>query len=195
MAGVHFITFFRDVKILSFILLMTMVCLSSCFPEQRQPVPIEPPRVKVQTRDYPGITPNQVLAASEKIFQLADEGDVTIRRKPSILVVKRPHKSLVYKSLEEKWTVETRREEGATYVKVSALFEKEGSEVYPRGIGTYRLFFSRLDYLLGASSNWMTCLQYEAKIIRDPSWGHEDRFLCMNAKDKVPEGPLDLRDG
>ena len=91
--------------------------------------------------------------------------------------------------------METREVEGSTFVTVSAVFDKEGSKIYPRGVGAYHLFFARLDYMLGASNNWMTCNQYQAKLRRDVSWGHENRFLCKHAKDNVPEGPLDLRDG
>ena len=184
----------RELRMITPILVISLVCLSGCSQVERQPISQEPERVKVQTRDYPGITAEQVLSASEKIFQLADEGDVSFERDPSVLVVKRPHNSLVFKSLWERWKVEAREEDGSTYVTVSAEFDKEGSKVYPRGVGTYHLFFARLDYMLGASKDWMTCSQYEARLIKDPTWGHDDRFLCTNAADKVPEGPLNLTD-
>ena len=177
------------------ILLIGSAGLSSCAPEQRQPISQEPERVKAHTRDYPGITPEQVLKASEKIFQLADGNDMKIKRGSSVLEVKRSLNSLVYRSSWERWTVETREEDGATYVTVSAEFDKEGSIVYPRGVGAYNLFFARLDYMLGASKNWMTCTQYEVRLLRDPTWGHDDRFLCDHANDNVPEGPLNLTDG
>lgn len=175
-------------------LVIFIACLTSCFPNQG-PTPQEPLSVRADTRDYPGITAQQVLKASEKIFQLADGSDMKITRGSSVLEVKRSHDSLVYKSSWERWRVETQEEDGATYVTVSAEFDKEGSKIYPRGVGTYRLFFARLDYMLGASKNWMTCHQYQAILLRDPTWGHEDRFLCKHANDKVPTGPLNLTDG
>ena len=77
-------------------------CLPGCFPNEG-PSTYEPPRVKVQTRDYPGITKEQVLKASEMIFQLADGSDMNITRGSSVLEVKRSHDSLVYKSSWERW--------------------------------------------------------------------------------------------
>ena len=184
----------RELRMSALILALFIGNLPGCFPNEG-PSTYEPPRVKVQTRDYPGITKEQVLLASERIFQLADGSDMNITRGSSVLEVKRSHDSLVYKSSWERWRVETREVEGSTFVKVSAVFDKEGSKIYPRGVGAYHLFFARLDYMLGASSNWMTCSQYQAKLRRDVSWGHENRFLCKHANDNVPDGPLDLRDG
>lgn len=175
-------------------LVIFIACLTSCFPNQG-PTTQEPQRVRAHSRDYPGITAQQVLKASEKIFQLADGNDMNITRGSSVLEVKRSHDSLVYKSSWERWKVETREEDGSTFVTVSAEFDKEGSKIYPRGVGAYHLFFARLDYMLGASKNWMTCNQYHAKLLRDPTWGHEDRFLCKHANDNVPTGPLNLTDG
>lgn len=183
-----------ELRMITLFLVISIGGLSSCFPNQG-PSTYEPASVKAHTRDYPGITAEQALAASEKIFQLADGRDMNITRGSSVLAVKRSLDSLVYKSSWERWKVETQEKDGSTYVTVSAEFDKEGSKVYPRGIGAYHLFFARLDYMLGASKNWMTCNQYEARLLRDPTWGHDDRFLCANAKDKVPEGPMNLTDG
>ena len=169
--------------------LLILVTLAGCFPNEG-PTSYEPPRIKEDTRDYPGITKEQALNASEKIFQLADGTEMKIKRGSSRLDAKRPHESLVYKSSWERWKVEAREADGSTYVTVSAAFDKEGSKVYPRGIGIYNLFFSRLDYMLGASKDWMTCEQYAARLRLDTTWGHENRFLCNDADDKVPEGPL-----
>ena len=179
--------------VITLILANVLTFISGCTPLEFQPS--QPYRVKAQTRDYPGITPEQVLAASEKIFQLADGGDVTIQRDPTVLVVNRPISSLVFSSLHERWKVEAKDEEGSTYVTVSAAFDKEGSKQYPMGPGTYHLFFARLDYLLGASKNWMTCRQFEARLSKEPTWGSDEKFLCTHAKDKVPEGPLNFKDG
>jgi hypothetical protein len=184
----------HELRLSHLLVLLLIGSLSGCFPNEG-PTPYEPPRVKADSRDYPGITPEQVLAASEKIFQLADGSEMNIQRDSSRLEVKRSHESLVYKSSWERWRVDARAEEGATYVTVSAEFEKEGSKIYPRGIGAYHLFFARLDYMLGASKNWMTCPQYEARLMKDPTWGHDDRFLCANATDNVPEGPMNFKDG
>ena len=184
----------REVRLSMLPLAIIMGCLTSCFPNEG-PTTYEPARVKADSRDYPGITAQQVLKASETIFQLADGSDMKITRGSSVLRVKRSHDSLVYKSSWERWKVETREEEGSTFVTVSAEFDKEGSKIYPRGVGVYHLFFARLDYMLGASNNWMTCHQYQARLLRDSTWGHDDRFLCKHANDNVPEGPLNLTDG
>jgi len=184
----------HELRMSNLLVLVLIGFLSGCFPNEG-PTSYEPPRVKAHTRDYPGITAKQALAASEKIFILADGSDMNIKRGSSVLEVKRSLNSLVYRSSWERWKVETREEDGSTYVTVSAEFDKEGSKVYPRGIGAYHLFFARLDYMLGASKNWMTCHQYEARLMRDPTWGHDDRFLCDHANDHVPKGPLNLKDG
>ena len=140
----------REMSLSILISVIFMASLTACFPNQG-PSPYEPPRVKEQTRDYPGITTQQVLNASEKIFQLADGSDMNITRSSSVLKVKRSHKSLVYKSSWERWRVETQEEDGSTIVTVFAEFDKEGVKLYPRGVGAYHLFFARLDYMLGAS--------------------------------------------
>ncbi len=182
-------------NIILLIMAFSLFGLSGCAPNQQQPIPHEPPGVKTNLRDYPGITPEQVLAASEKIFQLADGGNMNIKRGSLSIEAKRPFNSLVFKSFWERWKVEARPQEGSTYVIVMAELDQEGSKVSPRGVGAYNLFFARLDYLLGASRHWMTCKQYEARLVTDPTWGHDNRFLCNHAKDTVPKGPLNRTKG
>ena len=173
-------------KIITFLMFFGMTVLGGCVPNER---PITPQGLlQAQKRDYPGYTTEQVLEASQKVFQYSDKGDFTFERDSSVLKAKRPLGSLVFSSTWEHWKIETKEEYGATLVNVSVEFERENSKKSPQGFGAYHLFYTRLDYVLGVVDQWITCEQYKEQAQDDPTWGDEG-FLCFHADDATPQSP------
>lgn len=59
------------------------------------------------------------------------------------------------------------------------------------GTAIYDVFWSRLDYLLGLRSDWMTCKMADEKVKEKIVWGANDAMCnSFNVKDNVQTSPL-----
>ena len=136
-----------------------------------------------QTRDYKDISPERVFQAATEVFHLADGPDFSFGREPSILHANR---IVDLSSQNEYWKVEAQEMEGITRVRLSVEVNVGQITLHPSGLGTYELFYTRLDNRLGLSKNWMTCVEFEDAVEKHPMW-EDDGFLCQFADDKAPQ--------
>lgn len=190
------------------ILILThIIILSGCVAAPYQPKTLEEWQ-SVTTRTYV-MTEKDILAASEKIVRLADtdEKDVDIVYTNNELYVTR--KFFVYFVIGAhfgQYTFHIKTNKTEDGIETSLFIANSSTGVTPNPVytpgagagigggntstggvpwqypGLYDLFYARLDYLLGASKQWITC--DEAKEVykgRGPIEG-----LCAVAEDVHP---------
>lgn len=162
------------------------------------------------TRSYGGLTKDQVLSATEKLFRLADGNDFIIVHTEEGIQATRPW--TVYLVLAaamgtDYWTV--RASQSGDVVKISAQVNTQAQAVTPMpttnsgtwtagtmpmagspvvGTAIYDVFWARLDYLLGKTDEWMTCDKANKRVSDGITWGANE-CLCnsFNMKDELPE--------
>ena len=194
------------------VLLLFMVCavLSACAPKkQLTPEEAETERerqIQMVTRVYEGKTQKDVLMAADRIFRL-DDSDYMVSHGETSMVAKRNW--MLYLVLTaafgtDTWTVETFPEGNGTKVITRHSGQAQGLSPTPtvgfngqmgmtattgpamQGISTwagpYRLFYERMDYLLGKRQDWIRC--------KDAKEGYEGNLdpLCLCAEDLLPDG-------
>lgn len=165
------------------------------------------------TRTFPGVTAAQAYEAAEKLFRLADPTDVQIGHAHDRMVVAR--RWLLYlviaaASGTDFWTiravdtpegalvtVEAATQQGAvsaTAVPVTSGAVGIGTMTTPTTGGhmidspaLYDLFWARMAFLTGRSTEWRTCQDQEALIESAKIRGHLAP-LCTVADDNAPEG-------
>lgn len=161
-------------------------------------------------RHYENKTPEDVYAAAEKLFTLADgddfkffhaEDSMTASRQWSVYVI------LAATMGSDTWQVRARPADGG--VSVSASLNTSAGGILPMpttggdmtaggmpsmagnvpGTAIYDVFWARMDYLLGKTDKWMTCEEANARIKAGTTWGPNDA-LCnsFNMKDAAPDG-------
>ncbi|KAA2241212.1 hypothetical protein [Salinarimonas soli] len=127
------------------------------------------------TRTYAGETAPRVIAAAEAVLRHADPGDVTFDYRLGGFRAER--KFLVYAVLaaaegEDRWTFNASQSGRAVRASV---FLTERARVHGTGgarqvnanrqqVGTFRLFYARIDYLLGLRPDWVTCREAPGKL-------------------------------
>jgi hypothetical protein len=138
-------------------------------------------------RTYAGATQDQVLTAAERVLRLADEGDFTLSHSPSGLQARRTWSAyLVIAAVfgEDLWQVTATPTTGGTTVHIQVTQASQDMAAAPVGVTTtpgpthaiqgpalYELFWARLDHLLGARPDWVTCAQQEARVSAGAVWG------------------------
>lgn len=190
-------------------LLLTLTLASCAAKKQLTPEEAEAERerqIQMVTRVYEGKSQKDVLMAADRIFRL-DDSDYVISHSETSLVAKRNW--MVYLVITaafgtDTWVVETFPEGNAT--KVITRHSGQAQSMMPtptvgfngqmgmtastgpsmQGMSTwsgpYRLFYERMDYLLGKKTDWIRC--------RDAKDGYEGTLdpLCMCAEDLLPDG-------
>lgn len=163
-------------------------------------------QIQMMSRVYEGMSPNEILMAADRVFRLADS-DYTISHAETSLVATRNW--VLYLVLTaafgtDTWVVETFPAENATRVVTRHSGQAQSLAPTPtvgfngqlgmtastgpsiQGASTwsgpYRLFYERVDYLLGQRGDWVKC--------RDAKEGYEGPLdaLCMCAEDLLPDG-------
>lgn len=165
----------------------------------------------LHTRTYEGVTPGQVLEASEEILALVDD-DFTFDYPPDRLDARRPwyvYMVLAAANGQDHWRIETEETEAGT--KVMVRIHRQTSVTTPSptatvdgtmgaGVNTssmpgdavwwagpYRLFWSRLDYKLGVSDEWLTCAQAQERFAGEFN-GQDTGVLCgVTVADRKPD--------
>ena len=127
------------------------------------------------SRVYPGETRERVLKAAETVLRISDPSDFEFRytltgftglRRYFIYAV------IASASGREKWDFMTEPEPGGLRASVSISEEGTASGGYSANryenamasVPLYRLFWGRVDYMLGRRSDWVTCDQASAEL-------------------------------
>lgn len=168
--------------------------------------------LQTTTREYRGVTVDQVAQAAEQIFRLADGNDFTIVHSADGLYASRSW--LVYLVLAasmgtDHWKITVVPTEGG--VTASAYVSTQIGSVAPmataggdisvgstptigqpvNGTAIYDVLWARMDYMLGLSPSWMTCQEANLRIDQKLTWGSNEA-LCnsFNIKDDKPQKPM-----
>lgn len=164
------------------------------------------------TRIFPNNSPDAVLAASEEVFKLSDGGDFSFAYTDDELIATR--RWMFYTGLAnfdgtDTWRVKaTRGPNGAT--KATVIVYRSSSDqtmvlttptpsYATTGTGglpvstpwDYRLFWLRMEFLLGNSSEWLDCKAASEKFSKEaPTEDTRVTTLCQFATvdDKPPNG-------
>lgn len=146
----------------------------------------------VSTRTYTGVTTERVFEAATEVFKLSDNPtDINISYPDSetMLAVRWTAPFPVH--IWYHWTIKAVPAHKGTQVSTSIVTTAHGFAV-PSGVTPYsspaaqKLFYARLDYLLGKSTDWPTCEVYENQNPGSSSL----ESLCKLADDNVPQSPL-----
>jgi hypothetical protein len=117
-------------------------------------------------RTYDGVTADQVLAAAEQVFRLADPNDVAFEYGPGLLIARRDfwfYAVFAFTMTTEIWEVRAEdRAVGATHTSVrfyrdEYAFGTSGGSRGPDNPELYALLWDRIDYLLGRRDSWPEC--------------------------------------
>lgn len=189
-------------------LLLGTVCLTGCVTPR--PPMSEAELEQVLTRDYPGRTAQDVMAAATRLWRLADGNDFRIKPGDNSLVAERDwvfHSQMVRIVGDDSWTLTVSETGGGVKARLSLLTYKRSTTVSsfgmtpttqttPRiggpvkGTALYDLFWARMDHLLGVRPDWMTCAEAEARVSSGATWGNKDA-LCAGYSftDAAPGAP------
>jgi len=201
-------------KKLFFTYALLAVAISGCAPKQPQMSRQE--WINTTTRTYAGITKDQAMEATEKLFRLADGDDFTVTHAEDGLSAVRQWSIYMVIAAAfgtDYWTVRAAQDGDKVKVSVQASVQNQaigpmmtaGGDISASAmpvIGTpvtgtalYDLFFARLDYLLGKRDTWMTCEDEKHRIKSKITWGIDDP-LCSaaNMKDDTPEAIITASD-
>ena len=152
--------------------------------------------LKVARRDYPGITPEQLYAAAEKLFRLSDGDDYSFTYTQATMTAQRRWSFYFVLAAgfgTDLWKLSATDKEGGAEasVDVSSTASQALGVTTVGGYGgtaLYDLFWSRMDYLLGVSNHWMTCDESAQRIKTGAVWG-SNAPLCdsLTVADNPPE--------
>lgn len=138
------------------------------------------------TRTYPDKAKADVLAAAEELLRSVDGKKTTVTYTESGLKATRNYFSMsTGDSGVATWTVSADAAGKGTTVTIAASQTRSrGYDLPVTGNASYRLFFSRLDYLLGLSTTWVDCYQ-AASLEASGSFG-KPHALCLGAPQVTP---------
>ncbi len=147
------------------------------------------------TRTYEGTSSGQVMEASEKLLKLVDEARFKFTRADNQLTATRAGQVFTgvgKANVTAVWLVKTQNKGKSTVVTISAGWKRAALSTgltsklkKPEGTAVYKLFYNRLDNLLGRSNEWMTCEGMKNAIKQGEASG-DIRMLCAYAEDKLP---------
>lgn len=127
------------------------------------------------TREYIGESPERVIGASQVVLKLSDPDDFKFINNLNGFTGLRSYSYYaVFAAVSgtEKWEFQTQPTAGAVKASIaisdaSAAGNKYGTSVGERpmaSVALYRLFWNRVDYMLGRRSDWVTCDQAKAEV-------------------------------
>lgn len=145
-------------------------------------------QLALSTRTY-AKSPAEIFAAVERLFLLADkQKDLTLTYPDAeTMVVDRRHSALVL-NVRYRWTIKVTPVRQRSQVNVAlntaaaGAFSRPGGgspTVFPDAL---KLFYARLDVLLGQGGEWLSCKAYQQQV---PDHGIVDA-LCAGADDRQP---------
>jgi hypothetical protein len=126
---------------------------------------------KYSTRFYKDKTPDEIIKAATKLFLLSDPDDYEfITFENSLEAIRR--KFFLMSVTHDKWILKTYPKENGTKAILGYIWNDGSSPGLMKDVGTYDLFWKRMDYLLGLSKEWITCdkhsKDYSGKKTIDP---------------------------
>jgi hypothetical protein len=152
---------------------LAAVCMTACTPAHR--VTDHAEWLKEATRVWPGETRARVIAAAETVVKHADPRDTTVEYNRHGFAARR--KFLIYAvvataSGTENWTFSSAENEDGASATVRIIQRGTAqagnyserfreNQVY---LGSLRLFYARIDYLLGRRPDWINCAEAAEKL-------------------------------
>jgi len=157
------------------------------------------------TRSFPGETRERVISAAQTVLKNSDAPDFDFRYTIDGFVGLRRYfvyAILASQSGQEKWQFATREQPGAIEASVSISeagtvsggYSTQPFERAMNSIPLYRLFWSRVEYVLGRRSDWITCDE-AAKPLEDTKTNVSEALggLCgSTSKGRDAEAPAQL---
>jgi hypothetical protein len=147
--------------------------LGACTPASR--VTDHAEWLKEATRVWPGETRARVIAAAEAVVKHADPRDTTVEYNRHGFSARR--KFFIYALIAsasgtETWTFSSaENEQGASatvrIVQRGTAQAGNSSERFRENqvyLGSLRLFYARIEYMLGRRADWITCAEAQAKL-------------------------------
>lgn len=199
---------FKSLKI--WVAVLSTVIVSGCALNQKKMTREE--FLQVTRKTYQEVTPEQIFEASERLFILTDGDDFNFQHTPDSLIANRPwsiYMVLAATSGTDAWVVKATKNpdtgltDASVFVTIyygggmspmfmgnsaSVVTSPAGGGTPPLGTATYKLFWDRLDYLLGKTPTWTTCEDIDNAVASGEVWGDAGP-LCnvMNIKDQRPD--------
>lgn len=165
------------------------------------------------SRNYEGVTKEQVIGAAERLFRLADGDDFSIVHTEEGIYASRnwlAYMVIAAATGTDYWQLKVIP--AGAGVKATVQVNTQAQGISPMattsgawtatttpmagspvmGTAIYDLFWSRMDYLLGKRPDWMRCELADERVKQKVTWGTNEA-LCnsFNVKDEVPAaGPM-----
>lgn len=127
------------------------------------------------TRTYPGETTERVIEAAQRVLRQSDPADFEFRNTMNGFSGLRRY--VVYAVIaaavgREKWDFDVVRESNGVRAALSVSdagrasggYSAQAYEGAMASIPLYRLFWARVDYVLGRAAEWKTCAEAEAEL-------------------------------
>jgi len=171
------------------ICLLTLLLLAGCATRSLTPEEAQ----QLTTKTYPALLPETIIPAVSDLFFLADDQAYQRTQMQDRLIATRTHSlnvGLTFVEAKDTWTVKTQKTSQGTTVTLDVKSQEKWitgtSEVQrPEGPAIYTQFWNRLDFLLGQSTDWMTCNNLTNEYLEDRTWG-DTWWLCSDVLDRIP---------
>ncbi|SCZ49047.1 hypothetical protein [Thiohalomonas denitrificans] len=154
--------------------------------------------LKFSTKEYFGFNQQQIISASEELFNLSDGNDYEFSYTKNGITAGRFYNVYMVLAVDQGniiWNIETFPTDDGVIVEVIVENHKGGflsptTTFAYNDPANYELYFKRLDYMLGISDTWLTCeLAKSVFEEREDVWGVLDPW-CYVTNDAVPASPL-----
>ncbi|MGL5115144.1 MAG: hypothetical protein ACRC7C_07450 [Beijerinckiaceae bacterium] len=158
------------------------------------------------TRVWPGETQARLIAAAEAVVRHADPADTTLEYNKGGFLARR--KFVIYAVIaaavgEDRWTfAASENTEGASasirVIQRGTAISGSSSERFrdnQTDIGGFRLFYARMEYLLGRRADWVNCQDAPAKLSVSAEKPGTDALcsLTLQSRDAPPPAKLPPR--
>ena len=183
-----------------FSVLIACLCLMSCAAPYK--IANRDDYLAEATRIYPSEQKERVIRAAETIIKISDPDDVDMRYVNNGFTALRRY--VVYAVIasaagQERWVFQTEEKDKAIEASLSISeggrsyggYTSQPYEAAMNSIPLYRLFWKRMDYMLGRRPDWVTCDQ-EGDLITKAGGSPTNSLggLCgptSQGRDSVPE--------
>lgn len=166
--------------------------------------------IEVSKHTYSGVSEDEFYAAAERLFKLSDESDYSFSYPGEhAMIAQRDWIIYIVLAMAQgthTWQLNTEQSGDGVESTVYVSSQASGVSGAPTGGGgvstittpamqnientpaVYELFWARMDYLLGKSSQWPTCDDWDQKISAGETYGNiEPLCLALNTDDKSPD--------
>lgn len=154
-------------------------------------------------RLYPGETRQRLIAAAETILNHSDPGDITFDYRGNGFSARRRY--FLYAAIasvdgEDRWSFGVAEGAEAARARVTlvdsaslqGLGVSDRWRAPHRATGSYRLFFARLDYMLGKRADWVDCASAPKALRLDPERPGIDGLCSLTHQGREAGPPRSL---